>query len=869
MKFSRKTKIILSIFILLIIIALTVFYAFPKNPWVSRSNNLITKYAEKLNSYWYGMSDKVQFTTSKLRGIEIKNPTSLQFGPDGKLYVSEQSGRIYRLTISRDSANNYRVIAADTIDLVKKITNYNDDGTPDTLLNARMVLGITVGGSSASPVIYVSSSDPRIGGAVSEYVIYGDGDINLDTNSGTISMLTFNGGVWDKTDLVRGLPRSEENHAVNGLTIDESGQCLYVTIGGNTNAGSPSVNMGKNSEYALSAAVLKIDLKQILSMPVKGEGSVKFIYDLPTVDDPKRQNNPDGTDINDPFGGDDGLNQAKIIPGGPVQVFAPGYRNAYDVVFTKTAGQEGRIYTIDNGANPGWGGYPENEGTASVTNNYIPGEPGSRGAGQNDASLNNFDNLHLVYMPGMEKTIYGGHPNPIRANPDSAGLFWKDKTDHFEKKPTADWPPVPKNMADPVEGDFLNPGVDDGALTLFYASTNGLTEYTAKSYFNGNMAGDLVTVSFDGNVSRIKLNKTGKGVMFKNPIAKNLGVIPLDVTANGDDQVFPGSVWVADYQGNTIYIMEPATSPNWAIATSSNKSSPEARHETGFVEAGGKFYLIGGRGTRQVNVYDPATKQWSSTTPLPGNIELNHFQAVTLDNKIYLVGAFTGQFPLEKSVPDIYVFDPQTSQWTVKKNIVPANRLRGSMAAAVFNNKIYITGGSTNGHTNGWVNWTDVYDPSNDSWKALADAPHARDHFQAALLNGKIYAVGGRRTNFAEEKLFNDTESAVDVYDIASDKWQTLPKNANLITPRGGAATVVCDNKIYLIGGESRQPEAHNEVEVFDLLTMKWTSLPPLNNGRHGTQGIVYNNKIYVATGCARQGGSPELNTMEIYTPKN
>ena len=109
----------------------------------------------------------------------------------------------------------------------------------------------------------------------------------------------------------------------------------------------------------------------------------------------------------------------------------------------------------------------------------------------------------------------------------------------------------------------------------------------------------------------------------------------------------------------------------------------------------------------------------------------------------------------------------------------------------------------------------------------------------------------------------------MDVYDIASDKWQTLPKNANLITPRGGAATVVCDNKIYLIGGESKQPEAHNEVEVFDLLTMKWTSLPPLNNGRHGTQGIVYNNKIYVATGCARQGGSPELNTMEILAPKN
>ena len=242
MRFCRKAKIIFSILIALIIIALTAFYAFPKNPWVNRSNIIISKYAEKLNSYWYSMSDKVEFTTSKLKGIALINPTSLQFGPDGKLYISEQSGRIYRLTITQDSANNYRVVSADTIDLIKTIRNYNDDGTPDTSLHARMVTGILVSGSSTSPVIYVSSSDPRIGGAVSEYVIHGDGDINLDTNSGTISMLTFNGEVWEKTDLVRGLPRSEENHSVNGLAIDDTGQFLYLTVGGNTNAGSPSIN---------------------------------------------------------------------------------------------------------------------------------------------------------------------------------------------------------------------------------------------------------------------------------------------------------------------------------------------------------------------------------------------------------------------------------------------------------------------------------------------------------------------------------------------------------------------------------------------------------------------------------------------------
>ncbi len=94
------------------------------------------------------------------------------------------------------------------------------------------------------------------------------------------------------------------------------------------------------------------------------------------MDDPTRTNTA-GKDVNDPFGGNDGLNQAKIVTGGPVKIFSPGFRNAYDLVITKTPGKAGRIYTIDNGSNQGWGGYPANEGPAgNATNNYVPGEPG-------------------------------------------------------------------------------------------------------------------------------------------------------------------------------------------------------------------------------------------------------------------------------------------------------------------------------------------------------------------------------------------------------------------------------------------------------------------------------------------------------------
>jgi glucose/arabinose dehydrogenase len=169
--------------------------------------------------------------------------------------------------------------------------------------------------------------------------------VDLDTNSGVISRLDFNGQSWVKTDLVRGLPRSEHNHAPNGMQLSADGNTLYVAVGGNTNHGAPSKNFAELPEYALSAAILKIDLNAI--------GNTT--YDLPTLNDEDRAGNPDA---NDPFGGNDGKNQAKIVPGCPVQVYAPGFRNPYDLLIARS----GKMYTIDNSGNPGWGDVPVNEG---------------------------------------------------------------------------------------------------------------------------------------------------------------------------------------------------------------------------------------------------------------------------------------------------------------------------------------------------------------------------------------------------------------------------------------------------------------------------------------------------------------------------
>ncbi|GIV32716.1 MAG: hypothetical protein KatS3mg031_0251 [Chitinophagales bacterium] len=1059
----------------------------------------------------------VSFTTSQLAGESLYNPTSLQFGPDGRLYVSQQNGLIYAYTIVRYGPNDYRVTATEAITLIQQIPNHNDDGSLAPNVNTRQVTGILVTGTPANPVIYVSSSDPRIGGGS------GATNKNLDTNSGIVSRLTWNGSQWEKIDLVRGLPRSEENHSINGMQLDPVNQILYLAQGGNTNMGAPSNNFVFLPEYAYSTAILAIHLNQI--------GNTT--YDLPTLDDETRVNvssTPGYTDPNDPFGGNDGKNQAMLETGGPVQIYSPGWRNNYDLVIT----QSGKMYSPDNGPNSGWGGPP-----TACSNNVS--EPGSGVC----------DVLHCV-TPGY----YAGHPNPTRAN----------RSNTFNSGANAQTP-VPPGMENPVECTYMPSNSRPGALVSICASTNGICEYKA-SNFNNAMKGDLLLASFNNKIYRVKLNATGDALVpgGLTTLASNFGSTPLDVIAQGDNDPFPGTIWIVTYASHDIIILEPndltsctgdiysfaldsdgdgftngdetangtdpcspaskpsdadgdllsdlvdadddndgipdtldrfaldpfngynttipvnyqfdnsndggilgwgftglmtngstdylqlfdpgkmtvggaalkftvgqvpsgdayqnlndqhyafqfglntsaaqwpfvvrtrvygpfagfipldyqsmglfigtgdqdnylkivcaanggaggieiakeeagayssssynisilnksyvdlflhinpstrqvqpryaleggteynlgpaiVVPPNWLngilavgiISTSRGSgqvfpatwdfirvdydpssvlgqwyqipsaNSPVARHECSYVQAGNKFYLMGGRGNRPVQSYNPADSTW--TTEASNPIEMHHFQAVEYNGLIYVMSAFTGSFPHETPLPNIYIYDPVAKQWNVGP-LIPANRRRGAAGCVVYDNMIYVVCGIQDGHSSGWVPWLDRYDPQTNTWTQLPDAPRARDHFNAIVANGKIYCIGGRLSGF-NGNTFKYVVPEVDVYDIASQTWTTLPAVNNIPTPRAACATALLEEEILVIGGEIETSlTALNVTEAFNYSNHAWRTLTPLITGRHATTAISSNGGVYVVCGSGNRGGSPELSTQEVF----
>jgi len=301
-----------------------------------------------------------------------------------------------------------------------------------------------------------------------------------------------------------------------------------------------------------------------------------------------------------------------------------------------------------------------------------------------------------------------------------------------------------------------------------------------------------------------------------------------------------------------------ATSPQqtWQTLSSADGSMAEARHESGAVAVNGKLYLLGGRGTRSLEVYDPEEKSWTVLAPMPK--ELHHFQPVAVGNKIYVLGAFTCCYPNETLVPEVYSFDTQSVAWTIETSM-PASRVRGSASTIVRDNVIYVLGGNTQGHNGGAVSWFDKFNPATLTWDTLPDAPNARDHFSGVLVNDYLVAASGRQTT--QPNPFDNPVLTTDVYDFVTGAWSS---ESEIPTPRAGALAVAAGDEVIVAGGEiNTSSVALDVVEAYNVYAGTWRSLQPLGTGRHSGGGVVLNGQFHVLAGSLNAGGAPETSLHE------
>lgn len=297
----------------------------------------------------------------------------------------------------------------------------------------------------------------------------------------------------------------------------------------------------------------------------------------------------------------------------------------------------------------------------------------------------------------------------------------------------------------------------------------------------------------------------------------------------------------------------------WQAFPTTGNSTP--RHENSAVAIEHNFYLLGGRGIKAVEELNTKTGAWRKLADMP--LEMHHFQAVSFQGEIYVLGALTGSYPHETPIKHVWIFNPQLNKWR-KGPEIP--RKRGGAGCLVHNNKIYLLCGIVDGHYNGHVTWFDAWNPISGGWEILPDAPHARDHVSIATVGKQLVSAGGRRSRAKTNEVMSLTESNVDIFNFETNKWTVAPQEGHIPTLRAGASAVVLDNKVLILGGESTsQVPAHKEVEAFDVQTLTWSTYPSLLDGRHGTGAAVINHQIFIAAGSKNRGGGPELNSVEVF----
>ena len=137
--------------------------------------------------------------------------------------------------------------------------------------------------------------------------------------------------------------------------------------------------------------------------------------------------------------------------------------------------------------------------------------------------------------------------------------------------------------------------------------------------------------------------------------------------------------------------------------------------------------------------------------------------------------------------------------------------------------------------------------------------PVARSYHPAAVVDGKIYVVGGEIED--DEGGGVVATDRVDMYDPAAGSWQPM---AAMPIDRSSHAAAIVDGKIYVTGGLDETGQYSDALEAYDPVTNTWATLASFSQARAYHASAVINGKLYVFGGYSDRGW---MDLVEVYSP--
>ncbi|WP_241825599.1 carboxypeptidase regulatory-like domain-containing protein [Micromonospora sp. CB01531] len=423
-------------------------------------------------------------------------------------------------------------------------------------------------------------------------------------------------------------------------------------------------------------------------------------------------------------------------------------------------------------------------------------------------------------------------------------------------------------------GTPADPKMADGFYSVF-SSLTGTHDFTAERRYYAtatahvNVVADAVTqTQFMLKAGKVMITpasvgitvpwqgKAGQAVTVQNtgsaPAKVTLGeqvggVAPL--TAHGaPTQRIQGTYSPLSLQDKDASIRQATgAAPNGSVPAAAPWTTiadyPTTIQDNGVVSLGGRIYsafgVTGSDYSHAMYAYDPTAGSWSRLAS-PADDRQAPVMAV-LNGKIYATGGWGGW--AVGGAPDgkTEVYDPATNVWTTAAT--NPNPLAGS-AVAVLDGRMYVVGGCVLME----CGTTDVmvYDPATDSWSHAADYPEPISWESCGAISGALYCAGG------ESKSRGTTRHTYG-YDPHTDSWSPA---ADMPIDLWGSGYTTAQGRLLLSGGVTEHSSViTNQGFAFDPASDTWTPIPNANNALYRSGSACGFYKIGGNTG-GEDGGN-------------
>ncbi|WP_062318478.1 PA14 domain-containing protein [Demequina maris] len=406
--------------------------------------------------------EKVQIT---LPGVN-KLWASFAFGPDEKLYGTTIGQGIWRFDVDPDTGalSNMTDLGYQGFAMIGLL--WDKDATADDLK------------------VWITKTSANVGNEQAQFI------------SG-ISLLE-GPNLENEKKVFAGLPRSQSDHLTNSMIYGPGGD-IFVLQGSNSAAGDPDSSWGQRGEQLLTAALLHFDPEhaRVQQAITDAEGDDPQLVQTASSGS-SGENATNGYDAGNPYD--------PWAANAPLQIYATGIRNAYDLVYHSN----GHVYVATNGTAGGGNspGVDYNATTETWTRVAASGIPGYSTVNGQDltAACEARADRDPSYVPRSIPPIsnhptqrdhlydvveggYYGHPNPTRCE------FVLHEGNDPDNPPQ--W--AGQGGSKYVSGVLPESHYKGVAYDFEYnKSPNGTIEYMSKTY-GGQLEHRIIVVRFSNN----------------------------------------------------------------------------------------------------------------------------------------------------------------------------------------------------------------------------------------------------------------------------------------------------------------------------------------------------------------------------------